>query len=143
GLNNKHKLGFISVGDTHDGRPGDALHELQVKPEIYKDLHKPGLTGIWAKDLTRESIFDALWNRRVYGTTHQRVIVKFSANDFPMGSIIKVKDKIKLEAEIASELIIEKIELIQEGHVIKTIEPMETTALFGHKIELSTPAESW
>src|SRR5690606_23657651 len=126
-----------------DGRPGDALHELQVKPESYKNLHKPGLTGIWAKDLTRESIFDALWNRRVYATTHHRTIVKFLANDFPMGSIMEVKGELTLEAEIASDLIIEKIELIQEGNVVKSTEPMETAALFEHKIARSIPAESW
>src|SRR5690606_12539585 len=103
GLKNGFKLGMIGVGDTHDGRPGDALHELQVKPESYKNLHKPGLTGIWAKDLTRESIFDALWNRRVYATTHHRTIVKFLANDFPMGSIMEVKGELTLEAEIASD----------------------------------------
>lgn len=143
GLKKGHKLGMIGVGDTHDGRPGDALHEYQLEPEGYRNLEKPGLTGIWAKDLSRESIFEALWNRRVYATTHHRTIVKFSINGAPMGSTISIKDGLSFEAEIASDLSIEKIELIHDGAVVEVNHPSKRGFIWKRKIKGRIENDSW
>lgn len=143
GLKNGRKLGMLGVGDTHDGRPGDALHEWQVEPDSYKGLQKPGLTGIWAKDLSRESIFEALWNRRVYATTHHRTIIKFSINDFPMGSIIKASNQLEVKTEIASELLIEKVELLKEEIVLEEIHPIKKNVEWIRDISQSGSEETW
>lgn len=143
GLKKGHKLGMIGVGDTHDGRPGDALHEFQLEPEGYRDLEKPGLTGIWAKDLSRESIFDALWNRRVYATTHHRTIVKFSMNGSMMGSTIRGTDGLTVEAEIASNLSIEKIELISNGEVMEATHPSKKAFTWNRNLNGRIDNDSW
>ena len=36
-----------------------------------------GLTGVWAKDNTREAIFDAMYRKEVYATTGTRLTVRF------------------------------------------------------------------
>ena len=57
------RFGFVGGGDTHDGRPGDQLHSLQEKPDFYRLLpRQAGIMGVWAKALTREAVFEALWN---------------------------------------------------------------------------------
>jgi len=40
-----------------------------------------GLTGIYADTLTRESLFEALVERRVFGTTDHRTIIDFKVNE--------------------------------------------------------------
>jgi hypothetical protein len=123
GLKRGFKLGFIGTGDDHDGRPGDSLHHLQKEPDSYRFLRGPGLMGVWAEDLSRESVFRALWNRRVYGTTNNRTLVKFSVNGHPMGSEIVAKGELQLSVEVASNLPIQRIELIKEGEVVQSVEP--------------------
>ncbi|CAL1519102.1 CehA/McbA family metallohydrolase [Chitinophaga sp. MM2321] len=141
GLKKGYRLGMIGVGDTHDGRPGDALHELQKTPG-YKDILKPGLMGVWAKDLTRESVFNALWNRRVYGTTNNRTWLKFSINDHPMGSEITVDKKMTIKIEAASNLVIQRIDLICNGKTVQFLEPRQLEASWNPK-EKAIPNGAW
>lgn len=127
GLKKGFRLGMIGVGDTHDGRPGDALHEFQKTPG-YQDILKPGLMGVWAKELTRESIFDALWNRRVLGTTNNRTILKFSIDGQPMGSEIKAGGKLAIYIEVAGKEMIQRIELVRNGETVQYVEPRKPEA---------------
>ena len=77
-----HRLGFIGGGDTHDGHPG--LGSPGMPP--------PGLAGIYAKELTREALFEALRARRVYATNGCRAILRFHSGSVPMGGVIKLKE---------------------------------------------------
>jgi len=79
--------GFVGGGDIHDGRPGDELHSLQDEPEQYRLLSRQGIMGVWAEDLTRESVFEALWNRRGYAVSNIRVLLDFTSEGAPMGSV--------------------------------------------------------
>lgn len=76
------QLGFMASSDDHAGRPGrtDWLRVRKAFPG--------GLVAAWASELTREAIWDALWNRRCYGTTGARIILEFSIDGQPMGSAI-------------------------------------------------------
>ncbi len=123
GLKRGFRLGMIGTGDDHDGRPGDALHQLQTKPEDYKYTRGPGLMGVWAEGLTRESVFKALWNRQVFGTTNNRTILKFTINGHRMGSEIKSTGSLSIHVEVAGNLVIERIDLIREGDVTRYTEP--------------------
>jgi len=128
GLRKGLRLGMVGTGDDHDGRPGDSLHHLQTEPESYKFILGPGLMGVWAEELTRKSVFDALWNRRVYGTTNNRTILKFSVNGKPMGSEIKIKrGKVKIHIDAASNLLIQEVDLIGAEGVVKNFKPIKTT----------------
>lgn len=123
GLKRGFRLGMVGTGDDHDGRPGDALHQLQEKPESYKFLRGPGLMGVWAENLSRESIFKALWNRQVFGTTNNRTWLKFQINGNLMGSEIKSNSNLSITVEVAGSVLIQRIDLIKEGDVVQSVEP--------------------
>ncbi len=122
------RLGMIGTGDDHDGRPGDSLHNLQEEPEGYKHLLGPGLMGVWAADLTREAVFDALWNRRVYGTTNNRTLLKFAVNGNPMGSELTGSGRLRFHVEAASNGLIRRIDLIADGKPAAFLEPDQLQA---------------
>ena len=140
GLKKGFKLGFIGTGDDHDGRPGDSIHHLQEKPESYKEILGPGLMGVWAEDLSRESIFEALWNRKVFGTTNNRTWLKFSINEQTMGSIFTADKKLSIKIEAASNLPILRIDLLKKGEVVQHTEPNQMQAIW--EIEEKQPTNS-
>lgn len=141
GLKKGLKLGMIGNGDTHDGRPGDQLHSLQKTPG-YSESLGPGLTGVWAEELTRESVFKALFNRRVYATTNNRTWLKFYINDHPMGSEISTSGNLNFKVVAASNINILNIELIKEGEVVKQYRPNDTKALWDFQ-EKGSRTPSW
>jgi hypothetical protein len=69
-LNQGARLGFTANGDTHRRAPGLS----------------GALTGIYARDLTAESILDALRNRRCFATMGSQIFVDARANGAIMGS---------------------------------------------------------
>jgi hypothetical protein len=74
-----YRLGLIGSGDTHDGHPG-----------IGSPGARAGLAGIYATELTRAAIFEALRARRVYATTGCRAILRFHLDKHPMGSVVRL-----------------------------------------------------
>ena len=117
------RYGFIGGGDIHDGRPGDELHAHQTMPEQYHLLRRQGIMGVWASELTREAIFDALWNRRCFATMNARVWLRFHVNGHPMGSVIPADGELELVAEAASESPIIRIDLVSGGEDVETATP--------------------
>ncbi|MBM4446502.1 MAG: DUF3604 domain-containing protein [Chloroflexi bacterium] len=77
-----YRLGFTAGGDNHWARGGKSFGT-----RITKD-YQPGLQAIFATNLTRESLFDAMWQRHTYATTGSRIVVDFQVNGYPMGSEI-------------------------------------------------------
>ena len=68
-LNRGLRLGFVANGDSHRRAPGLS----------------GALTGIYAEELTADSIFDALRNRRCFATNGSRIFVDARANGRLMG----------------------------------------------------------
>ena len=73
------RLGIIASTDGHIGRPGNSflknpLTRLPGKTEI-----NTALVAVKATALTREAIFDALYARRTYATTGERILLDFAA----------------------------------------------------------------
>ncbi len=64
------KLGVIGSSDNHGSQPGKEGF---------------GTMAVWAPALTREAVFDAIRNRRTYGTTGSRIYLEFVVNGEPMG----------------------------------------------------------
>ena len=76
-----NKLGFIAGSDNHDGWMGNQWSSKAVPS---------GLAAFWAPDLTRADIWQALHDRRTYGTTGHRSILEFWAQDgatIPSGQV--------------------------------------------------------
>jgi hypothetical protein len=121
------RLGFIGGGDIHDGRPGDDLHALQESPEMYRRLYRQGTMGVWARKLTREAVWEALWNRRVYATTNSRIIVRFEVCDAFMGETAVTAGPRAIRIQAASAAGIKQAQVIRDGEVLATVCPSAPT----------------
>ena len=112
-LERGYKIGFVGGSDSHNGQvggfpPGGGANHF---------VHG-GLTAVFAKDLTRESLYDALINHRTYATTGKRISIDFKINDACMGEEILVNDPPKIRVNVFGENTVWKVELIKNGKVI-------------------------
>jgi len=118
-----YKLGFTAGGDDHFG----IYPSGSIDPD--NGIYPPGIMAIWAENLTKNSIWSALNNRKCYGTTGPRVVIEFYIETFFMGDIIDLKKNPHLKVRrnihfsIISLITIEKVELIRNNVVIKEYLP--------------------
>jgi len=92
------KIGCIAAGDEHSGRGGTGTWLRHFKSNT------AGITAVHSRTLTKEGVFNSLWDRNVYATTGARILLEFSVNGHPMGSEFPLSDpsgerKIKVEVE--------------------------------------------
>ncbi len=80
-----YPLGTTAGSDTHSARPG--LSDWTRVCRTYLG----GLTAIFAPELTREAVWQALHDRRCYATTGNRSLLRFTVNGSPMGSEVTVE----------------------------------------------------
>ncbi len=128
-----YRLGFVGGGDIHDGRPGDELHSAQEMPEQYRDLRRQGIMGVWATELTREAVFDALWDRRCFATTNVRMPILFEVNGAFMGQKADAHSPRGINVWAASESPIARVDIVRNGEDWQSAEPHET--VFGWELE--------
>ena len=110
------RVGFVAASDDHLGHPGDSI----VRP--ITPWKRPGMTAVFASANTREAIWDALWNRRCYGTTGVRIIIEFTLNGHPMGSELGPASNRELKAVVHGTDIIERVEIVRNNKEVYTRE---------------------
>ena len=124
-LKNNCRFGFVAGG----------LDDRDLYGEFYDSdqyQYTPGLTAIIAKEYSRDSLMEALFNRSCYATTGEHIILGFTIVGAPMGSEINTKDKPGLAVNrhisgyVAGTETIRTIEIIRNGKVIETFEPDDT-----------------
>ena len=84
-----YKIGVIGGSDTHAGLPGRSIADCERSDFM---IYKAGYASVWARELTRQGIFEALKARRCYATTGVRIILETFIGDNPMGSDIAWQD---------------------------------------------------
>ena len=97
-----HKLGFLGNGDTHRFMPGLS----------------GALTGVYAKELSREAIIEAITKRRCFATTGNRTAVAFWINDSCMGEQLGARESPTLRWHIQPQTDMEKVEVIRNGRIV-------------------------
>ena len=123
-LSKNCRFGFVAGGLDDRGVFGNLYEGDQTQ-------YFPGLTGILAEEQTRESLFSALYNRRCYATTGERIVVGFFLAGAFMGSELNTKNKPGLvynryiSGYVAGVTPIASIEFIRNGSVIHTMHPKE------------------
>jgi hypothetical protein len=80
------RLGVIGSSDEHTGRGG---------------RRHGGLAAVWAPELKREALFDALRQRRCYATTGERILLDFSVDGVAMGREIRRRRGSRLQLSLA------------------------------------------
>jgi hypothetical protein len=112
------KLGTVAASDNHTAQPG---------------MENLGLTALFVKEKTREAVFDALYNRRCYGTTGQRIILDFKINGIPMGQSLKAKGTLAVTAKVIGTGPVERIEVLRGkigGKKFKVIKEIKPSKIF-------------
>ena len=115
GLRKGLRMGFVAGSDTHTARPGGSAKE----PRPYWG----GLCAVWAKELTRRSLFEAFLARRTYAVTGARIILDFRVNGTRMGSEIAPSHRAAIAAQACASSPISKVEFLRNGVVIHHEEP--------------------
>lgn len=120
GLKAGYRLGFIGGSDGHDSSPGRCYPGGPARNLNYRS----GLMAVLAEELTRESIYNAMKARRTYATTGERIYLKFQVDGALMGSEIeRTSGKVvKVIAEVAGTRPLRRVELVQNGELLKFIE---------------------
>lgn len=72
-----------------------------------------GLTGVYATELTRPAIFDAIRRRRCYGTTGEPIVIDFRVNGHLMGSEIEASEGPVVEAAIEGTARLLAVEVVK------------------------------
>lgn len=121
-LQNNCRFGFVSGGLDDRGIYTELFESTQTQ-------YVPGLTAIIATDQSRESIFEALYQRSCYATTGARIIMGFALAGVPMGKETSTADKPGLRVNrhltgyVAGTTNLHKVDIIRNGQVIKTFKP--------------------
>jgi hypothetical protein len=110
-------VGIMCNSDGHKGRPG-AEGPGAGQFGIYG-----GLTCILAKSLTRASIFEALKERRCYGTTGPRMDLRFEVDGAPMGSVLSARPRARVEGSVTGTAPIEALVLYRGKRVEHVFRP--------------------
>jgi hypothetical protein len=136
-----YRVGIVGNSDGHKGRPGSEPPGASLFGAL------GGLTCYWMKDLTRDSLFDALNARHHYATTGSRIHMtaevkldapatvwtddprvqgarSHSATEVIMGDIVTCPAKsVRFRGSVAASAGILSVELRRGSEVIETIRP--------------------
>lgn len=101
-----HKFGFTGGSDDHAGLPGHFQ-----------------LTAVLAKELTRDALWEALFQRRCYATTGPRIIINFTADGHLMGEEYTASTSPNFHIEVIGSSHLWRVEIIRNGKMIYGISP--------------------
>jgi hypothetical protein len=92
------KVGITGGSDDHTGRQGLVYPNRRTNNVVTFDV-MGGLLGLYAKELTREAVWDAMQARRTYGTNGARIFLKVACGDAWMGEEISSAGPPTIEVE--------------------------------------------
>lgn len=103
-----HRFGIVGGTDHHAAYPGS---------------HGDGRMGVFAENLTREGLWEALRNRRVYAATGDRIDARMFVDDAWIGESIQSASSRHVRAIVQGADTIDKVELVKNGRVIERFFP--------------------
>lgn len=92
------KLSTIGSSDDHRAQPGNAMY---------------GLAALRATGLTRNDIFQALYDKHTYATTGAKIILYFDVNGTPMGQTAPPSDVARVQVRAHGTDVIEWVEVLR------------------------------
>ena len=104
---------------------------LPDAPPIYTHEGKPvARTAVFAKELTREAIFDALRHRRNYAVSNTRIVLDFKINGRCMGEEIEIEGKPRIAVSVKGTGTIKDAAIIRDGSILHSVSPQSNVATF-------------
>lgn len=121
-LENGWRVGITAGSDGHKGRPGASYPGAAIFG-VYG-----GYVCIFAAELTRESLWEAIQARRVYATTGKKIHLSFSTGDHFMGEEFESSTPPVFKVRAMGECGIESIELKRASKTICSYRPKDAIA---------------
>jgi hypothetical protein len=97
------RFGFVASSDDHAGYPG---------------AYGEGVVGVWATELTRAGLFEAIRARRTYAATGDRILLDVKLNGRPMGAELPATADRQIDVRVEGQDSIAMLELVRNGKVI-------------------------
>jgi hypothetical protein len=118
-----HRFGLIASADGHDGHPGNAQGPI-VKHHHQFHFCGSGRAAVLARDLSRESVFDALHARRCYATTGTPIWLDARVNGHVMGSHLSALPSgavPRITAHCVGTNGIDHVRVMRDGQIVHTV----------------------
>lgn len=127
-LTREYRLGIMASSDDHFGNPGHGY----LKPSYDWEHQEIGMAAlaVRAPEQTRRAIFHALYDRHVYATSGDRILLDFTADGRPMGTEICLARAPLLAVEAVGTSPIMRIEIKKNSKIVHVVEPGAQKAAF-------------
>jgi len=124
------RFGVVASSDDHLGYPGG---------------YGEGLAAVLAPDLSRQSIMDALWDRRTYAVSGDRIALRFTLNGKLMGRELPFARGRVIRVSVSGWDQVDRIEALKNNRVIHREFPAdrETSAASWSKPVLARFEYGW
>ncbi|MFF2745555.1 DUF3604 domain-containing protein [Kitasatospora sp. NPDC058048] len=113
GLRLGHRFGLIGSTDHHSAFPGS---------------HGHGRVAVWAPELTRDGIWNAVQQRRTYAITGDRILLATSVNGAPMGAEAATADRRRIHVTVQGLDALDHVELLRNGVPVHRVSRPELLA---------------
>lgn len=98
------RFGIVGGTDHHAAYPGS---------------HGDGRMGVFARELTREALWEAFLARRVFAATGDRIDARLFLNDAWIGESVSAPGTRDLRVGVAGVAALDRVELLKNGRVIE------------------------
>ena len=109
------KLGFVAGSNSHLGDPGSPILQHALHPHPWR----LGLTAVLAPELTRQAIWQALWQRRCYATTGERIYLDLEVAGHGMGQTVEAAGPVSIQAAVHGTARLVAVDLVRDGRLLR------------------------
>lgn len=113
------RVGFVGASDDHTCRQGMSYPLIPKNERASTFDVISGFTGIYSKELTRESIWEALMSRRCYATTFTRMVMDVKIGEHFMGEEIECGEIPEININVMSNSPIENVKVYNWNDIIE------------------------
>lgn len=115
-----YRFGFTGDADNHVGRGGTSIGQVHTNAFRYCRM---GITGVYARRLSRNAIWEGLAERRTYATTGARILGWFWVDDHFIGDEFEASGDRTIRVKVRAGDVIDLVEILDGDQVIHTERP--------------------